>query len=215
MVSGDHRDELARVLHDTLRRAEDEREEPAYETLEAYVDGRLGDVDREILESRVADDPALRAEVDDLRALRAAMAAPTAAPVHVALLAVPDVAPAAAPRVAFLRRWAMPAGLAAAAVIALLVWRDTRPSPVIPPPAQRPPVPAPVAAPPRPPASDAPAVVEAIRDHGRSIGMTPEGTVAGLEGFPPRSRRRSPTPSGMPGCLPRRWPARSTRAPVG
>jgi hypothetical protein len=44
-----------------------------YEMLEAYVDGTLDDVDREIVETRLADDEAMRAEVDDLRQLRRAL----------------------------------------------------------------------------------------------------------------------------------------------
>lgn len=52
-----------------------------FDDVAAYVDGQLDDVDREIFESRLADNPALRAEVADLTAMREAMlsAAPTAA----------------------------------------------------------------------------------------------------------------------------------------
>jgi hypothetical protein len=47
----------------------------AFDEIAAYVDGQLDDVDREIFESRLEMNPALRAEVDDLMAMRAAMAA--------------------------------------------------------------------------------------------------------------------------------------------
>jgi anti-sigma factor RsiW len=51
-------------------------EEPlAFDEIAAYVDGQLDEVDREIFESRLDMNPTLRAEVDDLMAMRAAMAA--------------------------------------------------------------------------------------------------------------------------------------------
>jgi len=55
-------------------------EEPVgFDEVAAYVDGRLDDIDREIFESRLSYDPALRAEVADLTAMRAAMARPASA----------------------------------------------------------------------------------------------------------------------------------------
>ena len=69
-MTGTPRDDLARFLRDDLQEAADGREDVAYEQVEAYVDGVLDDVDREIFETRLADDPGLRAMVDDLRALR-------------------------------------------------------------------------------------------------------------------------------------------------
>jgi hypothetical protein len=54
-------------------------EEPiGFDEVAAYVDGRMHDIDREIFESRLADDPALQAEVADLTAMRDAMPAPRA-----------------------------------------------------------------------------------------------------------------------------------------
>ena len=77
------RDDLARFLRDDLQGAADGREDVAYEQVEAYVDGTLDDVDREILETRLADDPGLRAMVEDLRALRTALPAAVPAPSRV------------------------------------------------------------------------------------------------------------------------------------
>ncbi len=78
-MTGTPRDDLARFLRDELQAAADGRDDVVYEQVEAYVDGVLDDVDREIFETRLADDPGLRAMVEDLRALRPALA-PTAAP---------------------------------------------------------------------------------------------------------------------------------------
>src|SRR5262245_48644930 len=60
----------------TLDRAARAAEPPDYDQLAAFADGTLDDVDREIVESWLESDPALRAEVEDLRALREAMSQP-------------------------------------------------------------------------------------------------------------------------------------------
>jgi anti-sigma factor RsiW len=70
MTDLEARTRLGAALRDDLARATAEEQPIAYETLEAYVDGMLDDVDREIVETRLADDPALRAEVEELSALR-------------------------------------------------------------------------------------------------------------------------------------------------
>ena len=121
-MSADRRAALARLLHDALRRAADEREDLAYETIEAYVDGRLGDVDREIVDGRLEDEPSLRDEVADLRALRAALAAPAGPPV----VPVPGAAASEAPAVARVDVRALVAVIVAATLIALLVWNAMR-----------------------------------------------------------------------------------------
>ena len=77
-MTGTPRDDLAGFIRDELQEAADGREDVAYEQIEAYVDGALDDVDREIFETRLADDPGLRAAVEDLRALRPALAPATA-----------------------------------------------------------------------------------------------------------------------------------------
>ena len=82
-MTGAPRDDLARFMRDELQEAADGREDVAYEQIEAYVDGALDDVDREIFETRLADDPGLRAMVEDLRALRPALAPATASPARV------------------------------------------------------------------------------------------------------------------------------------
>ena len=97
-MTGTPRDELARYLHDELQAAADGREDVAYERIEAYVDGALDDVDREAFETRLDDDPGLRAMVDDLRALRTALPPATAAPSRVVPFEPRADAGAAVPR---------------------------------------------------------------------------------------------------------------------
>jgi hypothetical protein len=158
------RDRLARFLADDLRRAAVEQAPLTDTQIEAYVDGTLDDVDREIVESRLADDPALRAEVDALRELRAALST----------RAAPRVVPFVARRP--VRRWTlMAAGVAAAAVIALVVWRASVPAP-------------PTIAggggssPPSTPTPAAPATaIVTLADAGGSIGLRADGTLLGLE----------------------------------
>ena len=82
-MTGTPRDDLARLHPRRAAGAADGREDVAYEQIEAYVDGALDDVDREIFETRLADDPGLRAMVEDLRALRPALAPATASPARV------------------------------------------------------------------------------------------------------------------------------------
>jgi hypothetical protein len=64
---------LGEHFETALDRAARGAEPPDYDQLAAYVDGALDDVDREIVESWLDSDPALRAEVEDLRALHDAM----------------------------------------------------------------------------------------------------------------------------------------------
>ena len=67
---------LGEHFETALDRAARAAEPPDYDQLAAYVDGTLDDVDREIVESWLESDPALRAEVEDLRALHDAMGQP-------------------------------------------------------------------------------------------------------------------------------------------
>ena len=71
MSEQDARDRLVSGLREGLTRAAAESEPIDYDTLEAYVDDRLDEADREIVDTRLADDPELRREVEELRALRA------------------------------------------------------------------------------------------------------------------------------------------------
>ena len=131
-MTGTPRDDLARYLRDELQAAAEGRESVAYEQIEAYVDGALDDVDREVFETRLADDPGLRAMVDDSRALRTALPPAAAAPSRVVPFephASTGAAAAAPGRSTAPRRWLPPAGLAAAAVVALLLWRPWTPRP--------------------------------------------------------------------------------------
>lgn len=98
---------LGAFFRDSLRAAE--AEAPDYEDVEAYVDGTLEPEERELFELRLADDPLLQQEVQDLRELRQAL--------------VP----------ARFRRYLWP-GLAAAAGLALVLWSTFRrpgPSPEV------------------------------------------------------------------------------------
>jgi hypothetical protein len=69
---------LGEHLGTALDRAARAAEPPDYDQLAAYVDGTLDEVDREIVESWLESDQAMRAEVDDLHALREAMTIPAA-----------------------------------------------------------------------------------------------------------------------------------------
>ncbi len=62
---------LASSFRETLAAAE--AEGPSYEDVAAYVDGQLSGDERLLFEERLADDALLRAEVQDLRDLRAEM----------------------------------------------------------------------------------------------------------------------------------------------
>ena len=187
-MTGTPRDDLARFLRDELQAAADGRDDVVYEQVEAYVDGVLDDVDREIFETRLADDPGLRAMVEDLRALRPALAAPARAvpfePRAEAVAARPAPAHKAAPR-----RWWLPASLAAAAAVALLLWRPWTPSPALPSQAQQqtpPPQQGQPSGPPRPPVPAGPvsaALMVTLQDGGRAVGLRSDGTLAGFEGF--------------------------------
>ena len=98
-MTGTPRDDLAGFIRDELQEAADGRQDVAYEQIEAYVDGALDDVDREIFETRLADNPGLRAMVEDLRALRPALAPTTASPARVVTFEPrPTPAPHRSPR---------------------------------------------------------------------------------------------------------------------
>lgn len=62
---------LASSFQETLAAAD--ADGPSYEDVAAYVDGQLAGDERLLFEERLADDPLLRAEVQDLRDLRAEM----------------------------------------------------------------------------------------------------------------------------------------------
>jgi hypothetical protein len=84
-------------------------EAPSFDDLAAYVEGRLDPEERAHLEERLAGDPALRQEVDELAALHAQMARPRRLavrplPVRMALLAA-----AAAVAAVAVARWHRPA----------------------------------------------------------------------------------------------------------
>jgi anti-sigma factor RsiW len=184
---------LGEHFETALGRAARAAEPPDYDQLAAYVDGTLDDVDREIVESWLDSDPELRAEVEDLRALRDAMAVPSAAPAS-----TPAAPPAGV--VLFARKGTAKSGFRtatvimgamAAAVIAAVTWMvvrtarvdDVRPGAgaegpqVARQPAQRQPEqPPPVQS----RGADAPLV--AVRDAGGVIAIDAAGTVTGVTG---------------------------------
>src|SRR5262245_53440385 len=96
----DDRRRLEAFFRDELRRAP--AEAPSFDELAAYVDGRLDPEERLLLEERLAADPALRQEVEELREVRDQMLAPAAA---------------ARPR-----RLALAGLAAAAALLGVVVW---------------------------------------------------------------------------------------------
>lgn len=71
---------LAERFQRDLEAACREQAPPDFEELQAYVDGTLDDADREVFESRLADDALLRQEVQDLQALRVQLTAEVAGP---------------------------------------------------------------------------------------------------------------------------------------
>jgi anti-sigma factor RsiW len=186
--------ELLRTLRADLQQAADEAMPLTDEQIDAYVDGTLDDVDREIVETHLADDAALRAEVDALRALRAALAAdagPAAPPAsaRVVPFAPPPGAATAVERLpaGTRRRWTLPLGLAAAAVIAFGIWRaaQTRPDGSSQAQGGGPSTP-PVSAPPNGSSSGAPPTLAvSIGDRQRQVGLTADGRLVGGEGVPP------------------------------
>ena len=97
---------LARSIQTGL--AASEAEAPSFEEVAAYVDGRLAGDERQLFEERLADDALLRAEVQDLRELRAEMSA------------------ARAPRRSW-AGWAAAAAVLAALAAGLLWTRGTEP----------------------------------------------------------------------------------------
>jgi hypothetical protein len=177
-MTGTPRDELARFLQHDLQAAAGQRDDVPYEQVEAYVDGTLDDVAREIFETRLADDEALRQEVEDLRALRTALAPAEAEPARVVPFE-PRPRPAARPQAPGSRRWIVPAGVAAAALVAFVLWRLWTPVPTLPPQAQRPAPPGPVAAGP-----ESPALAVALHDGGIAVGLAQDGTLRNFEYLP-------------------------------
>jgi hypothetical protein len=138
-------------------------DEPDFETLAAYVDGTLDDVAREILETRLGDDPALRAEVAELRVLREQLAARPVARI-----------------LSFPARIALPlSGLTAAAALLLALLVTWRPVAVAPSPFQAHlSTPLPVAA-------------ERLRltDGAVAVVLRADGSLEGLPGLPPEAAR--------------------------
>ena len=97
-MNRDPKRQLEEFFRDELRLSR--AEAPSFDELAAYVEGRLDPEDRALLEERLAADPVLRQEADDLRALHAQMARPRwramVRPIHFAALAAAATIAAAA-----------------------------------------------------------------------------------------------------------------------
>jgi hypothetical protein len=101
---------VARMLRDGISAAPGDLDHPGYEQLEALVDGKLVDVDREIIAAHLALCARCSEDVDDLKHVQATLA---------------PVAPVVAPV-----RWLRPAvAAAAAAVVVLGIWIARQPAP--------------------------------------------------------------------------------------
>jgi hypothetical protein len=179
-MTGTPRDDLARFLRHELQAAADQGGDLPYEQVEAYVDGTLDDVEREIFETRLADDEALRQQVEDLRALRTALAPPEEAPARVVPFE-PRPRPAARPAEPGSRRWVVPAGVAAAALLVFVLWRLLTPVPAPPAQAQRP---SPSGPTPAGPGAEPPALEASLRDGGVVVGLARDGTLANFDYLP-------------------------------
>lgn len=182
-MTGTPRDDLARFLHHDLQAAADHHEDVPYEQVEAYVDGTLDDVEREIFETRLADDDALRQQVEDLRALRTALAPPAEAEPARVVPFEPTPRPAARPAGPGSRGWILPASVAAAAVLAFVLWRVMAPVPAPPTQAQGPSGPGPGPVPAAP--TTAPSAIDVkLHDGGVAVGLAKDGTLANFEFLP-------------------------------
>jgi hypothetical protein len=83
-------------------------EAPSFEELTAYVEGRLGPEERALLEERLAADPGLGQEVEDLRALHAQMARPRRTAIRALPLRYGLAAAAAVAAIALVALWPRP-----------------------------------------------------------------------------------------------------------
>jgi anti-sigma factor RsiW len=182
---------LDQYFESTLDREARESATPDFEELAAYVEGTLDDVDREIVEDHLEADPALRAEVEELRAIREAMRQTTpAAPAD----ARPFPPPVKRRGAGSGRSWILLSGAIAATTIAGLTWvilslSITAPSvttsptaPAVVGPARPEPVPVPT----QPPTTHTttPAAI-VVRDAGRVVTVDAAGQVSGLSDLPP------------------------------
>jgi hypothetical protein len=196
MTDHDARARLGAALRGDLVRASREEEPIAYETLEAYVDDTLDGVEREILETRLADDAVLRAEVEELRALRRELA-PRAETEREArtspVLSFEDGAKRSAAR-SRKRLSVIAPLLAAAAAVIVVVWAGTawqtgsrqqsREDRLAGGSGPATPAPAPSATPPVAAAS----AKLTLRDGNRLVTLTADDTLGGLDGADPALR---------------------------
>jgi anti-sigma factor RsiW len=182
---------LDQYFETTLDRDARGSESPDFEELAAYVEGTLDEVDREIVEDHLAADPALRAEVEELRTLREAMRETTpAAPAG----ARPFVPPVKRRGAGTGRSWILLSGAIAATTIVGLTWMIvsrsiTTPSvtsPTAPDVAGTPrPAPVePVPTPPPTPHTTTPAAI-VVRDGNLVVTVDAAGQVSGLSDLPP------------------------------
>lgn len=178
---------LDQYFEAALDREARESAAPDFDDLAAYVEGTLDDVDREIVEDHLEADPGLRAEVEELRALREAMR--ETQPVEPAE-ARPLAPPASRRGAGSGRSWILLSGAIAATTIVGLTWvilsRPITPPPVTTRPAAPnvagPARPEPVPTPPPAPRTTTPAAI-VVRDGGRVVTVDADGQVSGLSGL--------------------------------
>jgi hypothetical protein len=194
---------LDQYFETTLDRDARESETPDFEELAAYVEGTLDDVDREIVEDHLEADPALRAEVEELRALREGMRETTpAAPVDARPLALPTLPtlPARRRGAGSGRSWMLLSGAIAATAIVGLTWALLS-RPIATPPVTTSPTAPNIAGPsgpelvPTPPPTTPPTTTPTprtttpaaivVRDAGRVVTVDAAGQVSGLSDLPP------------------------------
>ncbi len=145
MSDGDRR-RLATFARDLL--ASGASDGPGPDEVAAYVDGALGGSERDAFEELMAEDPELRAEVAELRELRTALQAEKAA------------------RRKRLAAWV---GLAAAAIVGVLVWRVRLDAP-------------------RPAIVAEARPILALHDGGRDVVLRADGSLSGLPELPSAAR---------------------------
>lgn len=176
---------LDQYFETTLDRDARESAAPDFEELAAYVEGTLDDVDREIIEDHLEADPAMRAEVAELRALREAMreTAP-AAPAD----ARPLAPPARSRGVGSGRSWIFLSGAIAATTLVGLTWLVLSRSITTPPVTTSPTAPA-VAGPAPPTTHTTTPAAIVVRDGGRVVTVDAAGQVSGLSDLPPATKQ--------------------------
>ena len=208
---------LAALRDDFKQQSSEPPKHLNYEHLAAYVDDRLDEVDREIVESHTSICAPCKEELRDLFAFKETLTenAPSTLKEVESTTTLREKAKAWWNRPAWAARWGIVAGMVALVLIALVVWlpfRNTKESPVVkleqtpsptPTQASSPQVspsatpngsttPTPEVKPtaqPNLPPIDNPALVLALNDNGEQITVDGQGKLVGLESLPASERQ--------------------------